>query len=268
MPNHGAQATVTTVFAGPWVGEFGWELFCWQGYLRSVADQFDRVIVCSRPGHEALYEDFADEFVPFDPPPDAQPDCHRMHGYDGDAFSHLVPEGAQWMNPWNLKADWSGGPPVVHNQKFIQFGKATPYKYDILIHARGRRTCSERNWSRANWLELYASLPHGWTVGWVGLEDESMAHPAGDGLDLRSVSLSELIHTLRAARMVIGPSSGPIHLAALCGTPHVVWSGSVRDVPRYRDLWNPFNVSHTMLTTWQPKVSDVLDSIVTFGIPR
>jgi len=22
------------ILAGPWVGEFGWELFCYQGYLR------------------------------------------------------------------------------------------------------------------------------------------------------------------------------------------------------------------------------------------
>lgn len=257
---------MTTLFAGPWVGEFGWELFCWQGRLRAIADQYERVIVSSRPGHEALYEDFAHEFVPFTPP-NGQPDCHRMHGYDGTAFSHLVPDGVEWMNPWDLKADWSSGPPVVRDQYFIQFGTATPYKYDALIHARERKTCSERNWSRDNWLELYSALPSSWTIGWIGTRDEAFAHPAKSSLDLRGLPLRDLIQEIRAARLVLGPSSGPIHLAALCGTPHVVWSGNYRDVPRYSKLWNPFNVAHAMLTTWQPNVGDVFAHVGSFIPP-
>ena len=25
------------LIAGPWVGEFGWELFAWQGYIRALS---------------------------------------------------------------------------------------------------------------------------------------------------------------------------------------------------------------------------------------
>jgi ADP-heptose:LPS heptosyltransferase len=116
-------------------------------------------------------------------------------------------------------------------------------------------------------LELYADLPSDWTVGWIGTKDEAMAHPEGGDLDLRDYPLSDLIQEIRAARLVIGPSSGPMHLASLCGTPHLVWSGNVRDIPRYRTLWNPFHVSHTMLATWQPDVGAVLDSVLALSEP-
>ena len=51
---------MTKVIAGPWVGEFGWELFCWQAYLRAIKNQFDieDMVAVTRPGRELLYEDF------------------------------------------------------------------------------------------------------------------------------------------------------------------------------------------------------------------
>ena len=57
----------TTLLAGPWIGEFGWELFCWQAFVRKQSRKFDKTIVISRPGNKFIYEDFADEYVEFDP---------------------------------------------------------------------------------------------------------------------------------------------------------------------------------------------------------
>ena len=53
------------IFAGPFVGEFGWELVFWHGWLRKIKkdlypDSF--FIVSSFPGRKPLYE-FADEFI-------------------------------------------------------------------------------------------------------------------------------------------------------------------------------------------------------------
>ena len=56
--------------AGPWIGEFGWELFGWQGYIRAISKNYVRTICISRPGHGVLYTDFA-EFVAFDPEVDS-----------------------------------------------------------------------------------------------------------------------------------------------------------------------------------------------------
>ena len=38
------STTHKILLAGPWVGEFGWELFCWQGFLRKLSKQYDKVI--------------------------------------------------------------------------------------------------------------------------------------------------------------------------------------------------------------------------------
>ena len=58
-----------TLVAGPWIGEFGWELYAWQAYIRTLSKNFDTTIIISRPNSKVLYEDFADEYIPYTPPP-------------------------------------------------------------------------------------------------------------------------------------------------------------------------------------------------------
>ena len=250
----------TKVFAGPYVGEFGWELFCFQGHLRWLAtNRGCQIIASARPGHEALYEDFAVDFVPFNPP-EGQPDGWRIHGYDREAFAGIVPRGMKWLNPWDIKFQWRG-PPVVDDQIFIPYGNpvsSDQMVYDVLIHARARQTCAARNWPREKWLELISQLPSSWSVGWIGTKKEAMGHGSND---LRGLPLKQLIQEIRKARLVVGPSSGPMHLASLCRTSHVVWSGNKRDVPRYAKVWNPFDVQQRMIQTWQPDVGAVIAEI-------
>lgn len=71
--------------AGPWVGEFGWELFTWQGYIRSLSEKFDKTIVLSRPSSKFLYTDFCDIFIDAHPP-DGIADSYFMHGLDVAGF--------------------------------------------------------------------------------------------------------------------------------------------------------------------------------------
>jgi hypothetical protein len=44
---------------------------------------------------------------------------------------------------------------------------------------------------------------------------------------------------LANADIVIGPSSGPMHLASLCGAPHVTWTDKASTKRRYLGGWNP-----------------------------
>jgi hypothetical protein len=254
---HYRDTTGATYFAGPWVGEFGWELCCWQGWLRRRARLGDRIIVCSRPGHEALYEDFAVDFIPFIPPP-GEANCYSLEGVAADAFRHMVPKGTIWLNPCaGVGHVLKGGCPYVPNQTYIRFGKdAGATEFEIIIHARDRRgpSKSPRNWPVEAWNELVHCLPSQWRVSWMGSREEAAAFK---GVDLRGIPLTDLMRKLRAARLVIGPSSGPIHLAALCGASHVVWSGNARDGIRYRKLWNPFQAEHRLMMGWRPEVRDV-----------
>ena len=54
------------MFFGSFIGEFGWELEHWQGWVRAVCQEFfinHRVIVSSRQEYATLYP-YADEFWP------------------------------------------------------------------------------------------------------------------------------------------------------------------------------------------------------------
>lgn len=53
------------LLCGPWQGEIGWELFCWQGYLRwlSQNEPFDKIVIGTEPEHKFLYDDFADQII-------------------------------------------------------------------------------------------------------------------------------------------------------------------------------------------------------------
>ena len=45
-----------TLYAGPWVGEFGWELCWWNPVVRHYAAEYDRVIVATHESSQYLYE--------------------------------------------------------------------------------------------------------------------------------------------------------------------------------------------------------------------
>ena len=55
------------MYAGPWTGEFGWEVMAWQGYVRAMASEYDQVVVCGPSGHQGMYE-FADRYISYDAP--------------------------------------------------------------------------------------------------------------------------------------------------------------------------------------------------------
>jgi len=45
-----------TLYAGPWVGEFGWELMWWNPYIRYMVatGNYDQVIISGPTGSEYL----------------------------------------------------------------------------------------------------------------------------------------------------------------------------------------------------------------------
>ena len=70
-----------------------------------------------------------------------------------------------------------------------------------------------------------------------------------------------------SSKLIVGGSSGIMHLAALCGTDRIVWhgpgsfkGGSV--MKRYKEVWNPFNVKTEMIYgSWKPKVEDIIETV-------
>ena len=258
-----------------WVNdEFGWELMRWQGIFRNLAHKGYKIAMVSRPGHEALYEDYIEDYIGIEAPPGGETDGWRINSkvqYLSKTLLDKYP-GYKYMDPTtSMKI---GIDPLGSGQKFITYGEnceIEAYNY-ILVHPRSTSKCETdiRNWSKENWKELcYKIRSLGLLVGVIGSQSGSLELQESN--DFRGISLDKLICLMRNARLVIGPSSGPMHLASLCGTPHLVWTddkvwgscgGTNRE--RYETKWNPLSTRAVVLDNcnWQPTVDEVYNTIV------
>lgn len=249
-----------TLAAGPWVGEFGHELFKWQGRLRVIAREFDRVVVSGRTGHQLLYGDFCDAYIP--------------HSYAIGPSSAWVSHQTKPIHPLNINADKHIVPDANigrGEQEFISYGNVVPsLAYDVVVHARhielGEhhrlipsrvRKKESKNWKRRKWHVLAERLhARGLKLCSIGLPDAALKLPYSS--DLRGAPLSEVADVLRSSRLAVGESSGPMHFASLCKCSHVVW-GLGRLKQRYEKEWNPFNTkAHVIVDKrWNPSVDAV-----------
>ena len=122
-----------TLFAGPWLGEFGWELLCWQGFVRKVSRGYERTVVYCPAGREALYADFADTVIPHAFKGTSETDrCvgdrmagHSLHllGDQAGAYVHLERMLANYVSPATGSEPAMLSPPII-NVGCRTFGKS------------------------------------------------------------------------------------------------------------------------------------------------
>jgi hypothetical protein len=252
-----------------WGGEFGVELG-WVAGLRYAAKSYGKVIVSSFRGREALYADFATEFIPHDfdvvsvgahwKPKGAKPDPEALVPPGCDRFPAVETVG--WGNTYEE--------PIGPRQTWVRYGTPDPtFKDAILFHARARGEWGgERNWSSDSWAALADALKGRRLVS-VGSPTGAL-HVAGSE-DARGVPLGRLMDMMAGCRFVMGPSSGPMHLAAHCGAAHVVWVGGdglndARKIAvlaeRYKMAWNPHKAPLALIQSrnWQPAVAMVAEA--------
>ena len=245
------QFMARTLIAGPWIGEFGWELFAWHAYIRALSEHFDKTIVISKKNSEALYEDFASEFIAYNPPAGLS-DSYFMYNVDiNKCFKEVVNRRGLELNNDTavLLPRRVGNPPFTHfsekinfgkykiNPSYKQFGEEKESNFDYVFHIRNRDLRKEDNWNKQNWNALKNLLKSD-KIACIGTTKESGWI---DGTaDMRGLSLRELFDVLRNSKCVFGPSSGPMHLASLCGAKHVVWGDQQKSLNRYEENWNPF----------------------------
>ncbi|MBC8409398.1 MAG: hypothetical protein H8E12_11860 [Rhodobacteraceae bacterium] len=269
------------VIFGPWVGEFGWELFAWQGYIRQIAKSFDFVVVIGRPGNNFLYVDFSDIFIPFNPPAGIA-DSHQNSTFDVGSFNIQQFMQSTIDNDILIKHNWSylpptkiGHPPYDSWRASINispFGEICPdYHFlrspsnfrsiDIIIHARSRSIREIDNWDINNWNILVEAIQSkSMSIASIGTNEQSK-HIDGT-IDMRNISIDKTVGLLNSAKCIVGSSSGPMHLAALSGCPQVVWTSNYKqNYSRYRNTWNPFNIKSIMIPNKIPTTSEVLDAI-------
>lgn len=215
-----------------WQGEFGWEIMSWVPMCRKMAADYDYVVARSFEGMQALYSDFTDEFI-------ANEENGRSLDY-----------------PKQYR----------HDGIFYRYGRAEDagLTADVLIHARGIRRKRAINYR--HWPKLAAMITRqGLSAGFIGSR-EDYCEPGY--IDFREVGLQELMNKISAAKLVIGVSSGVMHLAAACGTDIIVWGdhrtyfGETLE-QRYKITWNPFEVRVGWITAadFQPRPEEIIKKI-------
>lgn len=267
-------------YAGPFVGEFGYELFCWNGWLRKKKkDNNSYCVIACKKGHEILYEDFADEIISCDIQGERS-DMWMCHDVQSPSFKDVFNKN-QDNNTW-----FPPNTPFVRydhdhnldnerffnqfkNQSFVPLGDKSAIKYDILIHARcknnkvnGGVVSGFRNWPTIKWREVFRQFKK-LKIACIGT---STASSYIGGEDLRGVDLKTLCNIMCNSRCIIGPSSGPMHLASLAQCPQITWWGTPYGSPnkiRYLKDWNPFNVKVSIVNSnkWNIESKDAIKAI-------
>lgn len=254
----------------PWAGEFGWELFGWQAFMRAYASKFDveEMVCVTRPGREVLYEDFAKvETISIS----GQGDGFRCHNMELD--EQRAEELQKKYTGWGmLPIQWFNyvGDPIMTDRgpfapEFIAYGQEDKIeKYDVIFHMRHREFRADDNWSKESWVKLAEMCDaKGISYACMGSKDESLCMDSAD--DLRGVELRELVRYLAGSKCIVGPSSGPMHLATLCKCPQLVWSGAEKNRVRYMSQWNPFDVKVEYLGEeyggWNPQPELVFEKL-------
>jgi hypothetical protein len=258
-----------TLVAGPWVGEFGWELFAWQGYVRSLSQHFEKTIIICRPTSADLYRDFADEFV-FCDAHTGLIDSYYMHGFDfaSELKKIIVENNLQQNSALSVFTPRRiGTPPHTHYTEPFTFGNINvkpnyitfksaqeiTSKYNYVFHLRQRSLRNNNNWNIENWNKLKELLDDGEkTFACVGTKKD--AGYVEETEDLRGIPLQQLFGVLHNSTCVFGPSSGPMHLSSLCAARHLVWGDRSFSLYRYEDTWNPHQTPVLFLDKhgWQP----------------
>jgi hypothetical protein len=259
------------LIAGPFLGELGWELMQWQGYLRQLSKFYSKTIVYGRHSSAYFYQDFATEFHPVNVT-SWDTELYILHNYDYQNWASQF-SGVDLLVADNRCLSLRG----LFDQHFVPFGESqSENAYDIVIHARaipnleGNHKKWMRNWPLENWAELCDSLKS-YRLAAVGVP--SLSYCPDQVLDLRGIETEKLCSVLASSRCCIGPSSGVMHLASLCRTPHLVWNCAMDHLPfggnisyRYMRSWNPLGTKVRVLSEMgcQPTPAYIRTELVKF----
>jgi len=257
------------LFAGPYAGEFGYELMQWQGFVRALRPRYEQVHVLTYPGRDYLY------------------DGCRVHSHEIDLknagywYGRLSPAEARAMaeakaaeigledydifNPSLLCTRYHKILFWKQEFRLLEEPPLTSKPYDVVFHFRAvQKTGPDhvKNYSSVMADELVRHcLDRGLSVACYG--HPAYAYCPAGCVDHRNADLRGTVAAISSARLAVGEASGGMHLANACGKPTLIWGeGQWRVDPALR--WNPFRVPIYIMTiaTWRPAPKDVCDFAV------
>jgi ADP-heptose:LPS heptosyltransferase len=100
----------------------------------------------------------------------------------------------------------------------------------VVVQRRASRHTPNKDWPDKYWIELIESLSERTGVIEIGTQGFKQKSLPQNYIDLcNRTPVAELVAVIAAADIVVGPCSGPMHIAAAVGTPAVVIYGGYED---------------------------------------
>ena len=251
------------LIAGPFVGELGYEIGEWMPFVKYVSDTLQtKVHVFTRKGHEVLYP-FAETFHTYEFPTDHVYNnwLYKHTNSESTLFESIVREmgeyAAEHPNPkqqfFYETADSTQRDTHFKNRKNIiitasqasirTWKEAIPGSKKVVLVCRFLKRGTERNSDieQINKLADYVK-GIGYTPVIVGKTDENFTIGVKHGINLiNRTTLADLVAIYRQSTVIVGNSTGTIHLAAACDVPHITWGSTFLDdtvIRRYQHDWN------------------------------
>lgn len=267
----------------PFVGEVGWELMAWQGRVRRLfhAGGYDQLVVAGAARKSGFYDDMPLDYrtvdlsgLPGVAYEDRRCDRDSRQPVDAGAIRQLVSPSVEQVvsgmvcRGHEVETLWPAYEgrflPCHHeHQEFIRFHgrcpKPGPNPWVVLV--KRTRDFGADNWSKADWHRIEQGLRR------RGIQTSTLPHDSTTAIEM-----------LSACDLAVGQSTGGLHLAALCGCPHLVWGfpyfwsrWSLTNRQRYETIWNPLATPVRMYEIDQlPDPRDAVEETVTtlFSIGR
>jgi len=274
------------LLAGPYIGEFGWEVFSWQPLVRSVLltsqmkGEVDHCIVYTGPGRDRLYP-WAE--VRTFPAPDYESEClawHEMNEEKNSELKSLIDTmiGEVKEEGWgDIKTLTQAQLPSLGHEFFergmpdllLPEGPTDWNKFDlkdpidpgrktVALCVRDRAMSDWRNLEYEDWYDLAELLDKEFNVIMLGIINRPDDWQMPEGvIDLTNkTTVNDLIDIFPICDLVAGGSTGTLHLASRCARPHLVWAGE-KEVRRYAEA-NWFGAPHKVYVEgWQPDIYTV-----------
>ncbi len=254
------------LYAGPWVGEFGWELSWWNPLIRGMSCQYDEVVVACRKNSVHLYE-YATEIIEISTCPTT------ASSYLGRLLTKMPlrwGENGDIVSPESLymKYKRSNHSILIPEAICINLSpKMIPQNsVDIVCNFRTGKDRKEYPQEMCDILvDLLIAV--GYTVGCFGTSRDYCPERA---LDFRNYNLKEQCAILGSAKCAVGHSSGAMHLASFCGCPHITWHvkrswlNTETLIDKYRKYWNPLKTQMHYMTNNIPQPENVVKEIEEF----
>jgi hypothetical protein len=252
------------LFAGPFTGEFGFELMQWQGFVRARRASYQEVHVLTYPGRDYLYEGCQVHHHDID-----LKNAGYWYGRFGPAeMRQLAGAKAAEIGLKNYDAfDPSLLCTRYHKiifwkQQFrlMQESPLSEKPFDALFHFRAVEKAgpdNAKNYPREMADELIQRcIAKGLSVACYGHPSYAYCPPGCE--DLRNADLRQTVAAISSARLAAGGASGGMHLANACGKPTIIWANG-RGHVAFTLRWNPFRVPLYIMTTatWRPAPEDI-----------